>query len=225
MTDIFSLPREVMLEILTFLPYSDLISVERTCQHWCDLSKDNKIRGRLATGIQSIWDDRILKEAYFPSAAEVRCAAALATTGHLTSVKHMNLVNLELPSEDIPKLARIVSHSVNLETVTGNISPLLLSLNCTELSICDMELDQAATRSLVRGLQHGVKKVHLQDDARLHLETLLEYDGKGRCNYLVCYDSTREVYRDQLRAWAIRVDWGMGLDDGFEISMWRHFGH
>ena len=30
---------------------------------------------------------------------------------------------------------------------------------------------------------------------------------------------------DQLRAWAIRVDWGMGLDDGFEISMWRHFGH
>ena len=77
----------------------------------------------------------------------------------------------------------------------------------------------------MRGLQHGVKKVHLQDDARLHLETLLEYDGKGRCNYLVCYDSTREVYRDQLRAWAIRVDWGMGLDDGFEISMWRHFGH
>ena len=85
MTDILSLPRDVMLEILTFLPYNDLISVERTCQHWCDLSKDNKIRGRLATGIQSIWDDRTLKEAYFPSIAEVLCAASLAATGHLTS--------------------------------------------------------------------------------------------------------------------------------------------
>ena len=215
-----------MLEILTLLPYSDLISVERTCQQWCDLSKDNKIRRRLATGIQSIWDERTLREAYSPSVAEVRCAAALAATGHLTSVKNMNLVNLELPSsEDIHNLAKIVSHSVNLEDVTGNISisPLLLSLNCTELSICGMELDQAATRSLVRGLQHGVQAVHLRDDVRLHLETLLEYDGKGRCNYLVCYDSTREVYRDQLRTWADWVDWSVEVDDGFEIDFARKF--
>ena len=60
-----------MLEILTLLPYSDLISVERTCQQWCDLSKDNKIRRRLATEIQSIWDERTLREVYSPSVAEV----------------------------------------------------------------------------------------------------------------------------------------------------------
>ena len=106
----------------------------------------------LATRIQSSWS----RTYYYPSVAEVQCAAVIAATGHLTSVKHMHLANLELPiREDIPKLARIVSHSVNLETVTGNISPLLLSLNCTELSICDMELDQAATSSLVRVCSTG----------------------------------------------------------------------
>ena len=79
MRHIFSLPREVMLEILTFLPYSDLISVERTCPQWCDLSQDSKIRRKLATGIQSSWGDHNYW-VYWGTAAEVRCAAALVTT-------------------------------------------------------------------------------------------------------------------------------------------------
>ena len=82
MRHIFSLPREVMLKILTFLPYSDLISVERTCPQWCDLSQDSKIRRKLATGIQSSWGDHNYW-VYWGTAAEVRCAAALVTSGYL----------------------------------------------------------------------------------------------------------------------------------------------
>ena len=132
MTDIFSLPREVMLEILTFLPYSDLISVERTCQQWCDLCKDNKIRRKLATGIQSSWDNYD----YWPDAAEVRCAAAMVTTGHLTSVERMQLRNLELPSREditISSLAKVVRKRVELRNVTGDLGPLLSSLRCAQL--------------------------------------------------------------------------------------------
>ena len=44
------------------------------------------------------------------AAGEVRCAAALAATGHITRrVKCMQLRDLELPStEDMPSLARVV---------------------------------------------------------------------------------------------------------------------
>ena len=58
----------------------------------------------LATRIQPLSYSRV---------AEVRCAAALAATGHLTSVKYMMLSNLELPStEDMPSLASRVSGGV-----------------------------------------------------------------------------------------------------------------
>ena len=48
-----------------------------------------------------------------------------------------------------------------LENVTGDLGPLLSSLTCSELWIDSMELDQAATSSLVRALQHGVEKLRL----------------------------------------------------------------
>ena len=71
----------------------------------------------LATRIQSSWS-----RSHYPSVAEVVCAAALAATGHLTSVECMVLSNLELPStEDMPSLARVVSSVVWLRNVTGEL--------------------------------------------------------------------------------------------------------
>ena len=96
----------------------------------------------LATRIQLSWS-RIEQErygvlpSYGVSVAEMQCAAALAATGHLTSVECMVLEDLKLPSiEDMPRLhslTRIVRDTLNLRNVTGDIAPLLSSLTCTQL--------------------------------------------------------------------------------------------
>ena len=75
------------------------------------------------------------------------CAAALAATGHLTSVRFLSLA-LELPSsEDMISLAKIVSEGVKMTNVFGDVGPLLSSLTCSGLVIHNMKLDQAATCS------------------------------------------------------------------------------
>ena len=298
MRHILSLPRDVMLEILTFLPDIDLISVEKTCQQWCDLSQDNYIQRRvrrLATRIESSWRDRNYwpdapevrcaaslvttgylsedvmtnlatriqsswSDYYWPSVAEVQCAAALAATGHLTSVRYMRLRDLELPSiKDILSLARVVSNrvelarvtgdlgplvsslacpqlyishmeldqaatssgvsiEVRLSNVTGDLGPLLSSLTCAGLSIENMELDQAATSSLVRGLQHGVETLYLDGRVRLHIQTLVEWDGRGRCGEVTCCCDTWDTYKEEMRTCALqcaaRVNWGVEEGSG-----------
>ena len=110
-----------------------------------------------------------------------RCAA-MAATGHLSSVKYMQLCDMELPSsEDMPCLARVVN-------VAGDVGPLVTSLTCTALWIEDMELDQAATSSLVLCLQHSVQELTLAWGVRLHTQTLVEYDWQGQCERCVQVD-------------------------------------
>ena len=240
---------------------------------------------------------------YCTSVAKVGCAAALAATGHLTSVENMVLWNLELPStEDISSLARLVSdrvllievtgdlgpllssltcpelvikfmemdqaatssgvsNNVRLDGVTGDLGPLLSSLTCTELQInnmeldqaatcsgvsskvmlnrvtgdlaplmssltCtvlyifDMELDQAATSGLVWGLQHGVEELVLGYRVRLHIQTLLEWDGSGRCGEVTCYGDTRETYLEVMMTWAAGVNWSVS-EESFWIVITR----
>ena len=70
-----------------------------------------------------------------------------------------------------------------------------------------MELDQAATSSLVRALQHGVEELVLGRGVRLHIQTLLEWDGRGRCGEVTCYHDTRDTYRKEMKTWAARVNW------------------
>ena len=82
-----------------------------------------------------------------------------------------------------------------------------------------MYLDQAATSSLVQVLHHGVEKLGLgyPGRVRLHIQTLLEYDGRGRCGRVRCYDDT---YKDQMKTWAERVNWVVDEDEEnyFEIK-------
>ena len=173
---------------------------------------------KLATRIQLQWS--CLWYYFNPSVAEVRSASALAATGHLTKVKNMNLRDLELPSsQDMPSLARVVSGKVELRNVTGDLGPLLSSLSCTRLLIENMELDQAATSSLVRGLQHGVEKLVLgfHGRVRLHIQTLLEWDGRGRCGEVVCWDDTRDTYRRKMETWAARVNWSVSKESSYIV--------
>ena len=67
MSHIFSLPREMVLQIFSLLPYSDLISVGRTCKQLHESSKDGILLKSLATRIQYSWS----VADYWPDAAEV----------------------------------------------------------------------------------------------------------------------------------------------------------
>ena len=100
----------------------------------------------LVTRIQSSFNNE------WTSVAEVRCAAALAATGHLTSVEYMLLGHLKLPSiKDVPSLAKAITTKVWLSNVTGDFGPLLSSITCPELVISNMELGQTATSTGVSG--------------------------------------------------------------------------
>ena len=77
-----------------------------------------------------------------------------------------------------------------------------------------MELDQAATSSLVQALQHGVETLELVG-VRLHIQTLMEYDGRGRCGFVTCGHITWETYREEMKTWAARVNWSVSEGTGY----------
>ena len=52
---------------------------------------------------------------------------------------------------------------------------------------------------------------------RLHFQTLLEYDGMGRCEEVRCGG---DIHGEQMEAWANRVNWNVS-DNGHLIVMWK----
>ena len=70
-----------------------------------------------------------------------------------------------------------------------------------------MALDQATTSGLVLGLQNGVASLSLHDGGRLDIQTLMEYDGRGWCGEVVCWDNTRDAYQREMKTWADRINW------------------
>ena len=107
-----------------------------------------------------------------------------------------------------------VSGKVRLYRVTGDLGPLLSSLTCTQLTLYNMELDQAATSSLVWALQHGVEGLDLWRGVRLHIQTLVEWDGRGRCGQVVCISDT---YKEEMKTWAARVNWSVKEGGGWIV--------
>ena len=103
--------------------------------------------------------------------------------------------------------------------MTGDLGPLLSSLTCRQLLMTNMELDQAATSSLVRGLQQGVEKLVLHRRVRLHIQTLLEYDGKEGCGEV---EYRGDTYLQEMKTWARRVKWRMYLYHPTYIVMKRN---
>ena len=90
-------------------------------------------------------------------------------------------------------------------------------------------LDQAATNSLVRALQHGVEELQLgcySGRVRLHTQTLVQYDGRGRCGEVSWHrdhhcaslhghsmESPWSVHgvwiQPEIQTWAARIGWGV----------------
>ena len=43
----------------------------------------------------------------------------------------------------------------------------------------------------------------------LDIQTLEEYDGRGRCDLVGCYDDTAAPFREDMKTWAGRINWDL----------------
>ena len=144
-----------------------------------------------------------------PSLSQVQCGAALATLGHITQVKVLCLRDLDIspvPAEDLSSLVKC-SDAVIIDRVTGDLSPVLSSVQCRKITISNTSLSTADTQRLVAAMVTRVKSVALGRDVTLDVDTLAQYDGEGKCEEVVLWMDTRERYRDQLKAWAENMGW------------------
>ena len=66
-------PDEVLLKIFSFLPWTDLVSVRKTCSRWQELSEDNILLHKLARDFSERWGN----EYHHPSSDEISFAILL----------------------------------------------------------------------------------------------------------------------------------------------------
>ena len=59
-----------------------------------------------------------------------------------------------------------------------------------------------------------VKEVWLRAGVSLDMETLAQYDGKGKCESVPLWDDTRERYGAQVDSWAGDMGWDVSGDSG-----------
>ena len=175
-----------------------------------------------ADKIQSAWS----QGSHEPSVEEVRSAALLAWEGYLTSVKYMDIRNIDISdinSDHLAKLASIVTDSVYIRNIRHNnqLSSIMASVQCRELVLWDMSLSLTETRALVTAMRDGVKEVELWNGVNLSVEELCQYDGAGGCVWLdVWYDAGRR-YRDRLLSWSARVGWTVTWDSSVHLEIER----
>ena len=127
-----------------------------------------------------------------------------------------NLDTSLVSAEDLGSLVKC-SDWVTMARVTGDLSPVLSSLQCRMLTIANTMLSTADTQQLVVAMDTRVKNVSLCGDGTLDMDTLAQYDGKGECEEVGLAGPATAEYGDQVKMWAENMGW---LDDNFpEKSM------
>ena len=133
---------------------------------------------------------------------------------------NMQLNNVKIPTfvDYIIRLVSMVLDWIELDNATGDIGHFVNQIYCTGLSISNMELDQAATKSLVQCLMYNICSLELGRNGPviLDIDTLLEYSGKGKCSQVTFFyddesDSNEfcETYIVKLRNWTNGVNWAV----------------
>ena len=134
-------------------------------------------------------------------------AASLAKMGYITDVMGMWLEEIDIssiPSDNIAALTSVVTGSVNITKVTGNIRTILASIKSRLLRIDNMTLDHDETECLLETMRTNVEKVSLWSDVSLDIDVFTQYDGTGQCSDLFCWE---DRYLDTLTSWAQEVGW------------------
>ena len=155
---------------------------------------------------------------------EITTAASLAHHGMLGSVQSMRLSDVDLssvPAEHLASLASCVTRSVSICNVSNcDLVSILDSVKSVELNISRQTLSSEETRALVRAMETGVELVVLGRGGEMSLDirALTQYSGQGKCEWVSCHYADK--YREEVRAWARRINWTVlaDMDDGIIIS-------
>ena len=144
------------------------------------------------------------------SLAEVQCGAALATHGYITQLENLWLYDIDtslVPASDLSSLVKCVSDGVSITSVTGDLSPLLSSVQFRLLLITNTSLSTADTQRLVAAMVTRVEWVTLDGGVTLDMDTLAQYDGTGECEEVVLAGPATAEYGDQVKMWAENMGW------------------
>ena len=161
----------------------------------------------------------------YPSLAQVISLSAFARMGHLPRVSGLWLKNLDLSTVASSHLAALAGSdsdmkTVDINNVTGDLSPLLSHLRCMQLYLSNISLSASATLSLVIGMENGIEVLSLFTSVHGHggeilldMDTLTQYSGTGRCcQVVVVFDGSRTRYKEEVKMWARRLRWRISVE-------------
>ena len=114
-----------------------------------------------------------------------------------------------MPASDLSSLVKC-SDIVDIQRVTGDLSPVLSSVQGWELYISNTSLSTADTQQLVAAMVTRVKEVWLDEGLTLDMAALAQYDGKGRCGTVRLAAAVSEEYGDQVKTWVENLGWQIG---------------
>ena len=203
MSNINSLPNEVLCIIMKDLSYREVKAAGKTCERWsliCSSIADDKLK---ASEIKATW----MNPYWSASLTQVTSGAALANRGFLDSVKYLNLEDIDissLSSIGLAKLSKCISDEVILNNVTGDISLMLANIRC-KLNLNNVSLTSHHTVSLVNAMKNRVRMVKMMN-VTMDMKIFSQYDGKGQCTFFV-FDSTNFDFKTKLQLWAQSVGW------------------
>ena len=125
---------------------------------------------------------------YKPSLSDIREAADLVNTGYLTSLKYLQLFNLDLSSSDEADIKSLLS--VCTDRVHVRLCGLVIKhLNSKDLWIQSQTLSASETADLVTSMRDRVERVELWWGVTLDVETVDTRIGElrqGTCKEIQC---------------------------------------
>ena len=119
----------------------------------------------------------------YPSLAQVTSLTTFAEMGFVPRVSGLWLKNLDLSTVPPSHLAALAGSDSDMKTidinnVTGDLSPLLSHLRCMQLYLSNISLSASATLSLVTGMETGIEVLSLFTSVHGHGGEILLSDVK-----------------------------------------------
>ena len=173
--------------------------------------------------IDSLIEKVMANFAEIRSLPEINCAASLAYHEVISFLDTIWMCDMDLSSVPNLHLAALVAcptEEVSIRHVTGcNLLSIINSIyGCNLLRISEQSLngeEAMALLNLMRRVENGVETVTLGKQVILDINTITEYDGQGECRAIRCLGDTATRYREDLCAWARRLNWDVDLDNGY----------
>ena len=106
---------------------------------------------------------------------------------------------------------------VDVLGINMHVSNIVMSLQCKELELTNISLNQENTILLVDAMER-VRRVLLVD-VTLEIEELCKYSGKGQCAEITVGGSTKSSHSSRLKIWSQRVHWIVKNEDSSVLTL------